>query len=209
MTGVSVPVSIGVKRTAATRPIAGAFGDSIFVIDQSRCIGCKACLQACEECGTHRGTTMIHLEEIDRAATTQTAPMVCMHCADPTCAHVCPADAIKQTEGGVVQSALKPRCIGCSNCVLACPFGVPKYEAVIDQMQKCDLCYDRTSAGKKPMCATVCPSGALFYGTREQIARNRPNSSPVNTFRFGQQLVKTKVNIMMPKGATELVVDSE
>ena len=65
------------------------------------------------------------------------------------------------------------------------------------------------SAGKKPMCATVCPSGGLFYGTREEIHKRRPNSSPVNTFRFGQQLVKTKVNIMMPKGATELVVDSE
>jgi Fe-S-cluster-containing dehydrogenase component len=71
------------------------------------------------------------------------------------------------------------------------------------------MCYDRTSAGKKPMCATVCPSGALFYGTREQIRQRRPNSAPVNTFRFGRQLVKTKVNIMMPKGATELVVDSE
>ena len=72
---------------------------------------------------------MIHLEEIDRSATTQTAPMVCMHCEDPTCAEVCPADAIKQNEDGVVQSSLKPRCIGCSNCVLACPFGVPKYVA--------------------------------------------------------------------------------
>ena len=54
--------------------------------------------------------------------------MVCMHCEDPTCAEVCPADAIKQNEDGIVQSALKPRCIGCSNCVLACPFGVPKYD---------------------------------------------------------------------------------
>ena len=54
--------------------------------------------------------------------------MVCMHCEDPTCAQVCPADAIKQTDDGVVQSSLKPRCIGCSNCVLACPFGVPKYD---------------------------------------------------------------------------------
>ena len=34
----------------------------------------------------------------------------------------------------------------------------------------------------------------------------RPNSTPVNQFRFGKQIVKTKVNIMMPKGATELVV---
>src|SRR5690606_24639002 len=100
MTGVSVPVTLTTKPTppAATRPVSNSLGDSIFVIDQSRCIGCKACVQACEECGTHRGNTMIHLEEIDRAASTQTAPMVCMHCDDPTCAEVCPADAIKQNE---------------------------------------------------------------------------------------------------------------
>lgn len=69
------------------------------------------------------------------------------------------------------------------------------------------MCYDRTSAGKKPMCATVCPSGALWYGTREKMRELRPNSTPVNTFRFGRQTVKTKVNIMMPKDSTELVVD--
>jgi Fe-S-cluster-containing dehydrogenase component len=112
-----VAVSIGVKRSPATRPIAGAFGNAILVIDQSRCIGCRACVQACEECGTHRGHSMIHLDDMDRGATTQTVPMVCMHCEDPTCAEVCPADAIKQNEDGVVQSSLKPRCIGCSNCV--------------------------------------------------------------------------------------------
>ncbi|HMU81210.1 MAG TPA: 4Fe-4S binding protein, partial [Microthrixaceae bacterium] len=68
--------------------------DKMFVIDQSRCIGCEACVQACEECGTHRGQSLIHLEFVDRGADTRTAPMVCMHCEDPTCAHVCPADAI-------------------------------------------------------------------------------------------------------------------
>ena len=115
-------------------------------------------MQACGECGTHRGVSMIHLEYINRAETVQTTPQVCMHCDDPTCAQVCPADAIKQTPDGVVQSSLKPRCIGCQNCVLACPFGVPKYAVEQDQMMKCDMCYDRTSAGKRPMCATVCPS---------------------------------------------------
>jgi hypothetical protein len=59
------------------------------------------------------------------------------------------------------------------------------------------------------MCATVCPTGALFYGTSEEISKKRPNSTAVNQFRFGQQVVKTKVHIMMPKGATELVVDSD
>ena len=164
----------------------------IFVIDQSRCIGCEACVQACSECGTHRGQSLIHLERIDRAASTQTAPMVCMHCEDPTCAQVCPADAIKQNEDGVVQSALKPRCIGCSNCVLACPFGVPTYVAEFDQMMKCDMCYDRTSEGQKPMCASVCPSGALWFGTADEFAEVRPGTL-VNRWQFGNQSVVTKV----------------
>jgi Fe-S-cluster-containing dehydrogenase component len=144
------------------------------------------------ECGTHRGQSLIHLERIDRATSTQTAPMVCMHCEDPTCAQVCPADAIKQTEGGIVQSALKPRCIGCSNCVLACPFGVPKYVAEFDQMMKCDMCTDRTSEGYAPMCASVCPSEALWYGTIEQFNANR-RGSLLRDFLFGRQEVTTKV----------------
>ena len=53
----------------------------------------------------------------------QTAPQVCMHCEDPICARVCPADAIKKTPDGVVQSSLKPRCIGCSICVQKCFVG--------------------------------------------------------------------------------------
>ncbi len=71
-------------------------------------------------------SSMIHVDFIDRANTIATVPTVCMHCDEPTCALVCPADAIKKGEDGVVRSALKPRCIACSNCVLACPFGVPK-----------------------------------------------------------------------------------
>lgn len=128
-----------------------------------------------------------------------------MHCEDPACAAVCPADAIKRTPDGVVQSSLKPRCIGCSNCVFACPFGVPKYNVVIDQMMKCDMCYDRTSIGKKPMCATVCPSQALFYGTPEELAEQR-NGTPIHEFKFGNTIVKTKVGLMMPKGSHSLNV---
>jgi Fe-S-cluster-containing dehydrogenase component len=90
---------------------------------------------------------------------------------------------------------------------MACPFGVPIKEEKYDMMMKCNMCYDRTSAGKKPMCATVCPSQALYYGTREEMRNMRPNSVPVNTFQFGKLEVKTKVNIMMPAGSTMLKVD--
>jgi Fe-S-cluster-containing dehydrogenase component len=170
-----------------------------FFIDPSRCIGCQACVQACSECDTHKGVSMIHLDYIDRNSSVQTTPVVCMHCDSPTCAEVCPADAIKRTGDGVVQTARKPRCIACSNCVIACPFGVPKMQTELNLMMKCDMCYDRTSIGRKPMCATVCPSQALFFGTREEVTALRPKSMPVNTFQFGQQTITTKVKMMVPK----------
>jgi Fe-S-cluster-containing dehydrogenase component len=169
-----------------------------FFIDPNRCIGCQACVQACTECDTHRGESMIHLEFVERARSTQTVPVVCMHCEQPTCAEVCPADAIKRTADGIVQSARKSRCIACGNCVIACPFGVPELYDDRQIMMKCDMCYDRSSVGKKPMCATVCPSQALFFGTREQIDQLRPLSMPVNRFQFGAQVISTRVFMMVP-----------
>ena len=176
-----------------------------FFVDPSRCIGCRACVAACSECDSHRGQSMIHVDFVDRARTIATSPMVCMHCVEPTCALVCPADAIKKGEDGVVRSALKPRCIACANCVLACPFGIPTVHAGPELMMKCDMCYDRTSAGKRPMCATVCPSQALAYVKPEAIASRR--EKPVNEFRFGARTVKTKVYMMAPAGATAIEPD--
>lgn len=181
--------------------------DQIFFIDPNRCIGCESCVLACSECDTHKGHSMIHLEYVNRCESPQTLPVVCMHCESPTCAEVCPADAIKRTEDGVVQTARKPRCIACNNCVLACPFGVPKMHTGFELMMKCDMCYDRTSEGKRPMCATVCPSQALFFGTREEIDRLRPRSQPINEFRFGAQTIHTKVHMMVPREAAVTHID--
>ena len=178
-----------------------------FFIDPGRCIGCQSCIQACTECDTHKGQSMIQLDYLDRAHSTQTAPVVCLHCESPTCAEVCPADAIKKTEDGIVQTARKPRCIACNNCVLACPFGVPKMQSRMNLMMKCDMCYDRTSVGLKPWCASVCPSQDLDFGTREEMARLRPNATPVITFQFGLQTIRTKVNMMVPRDEQPVAID--
>ena len=176
-----------------------------FYIDPSRCIGCQSCVKACEECDTHRGRSMINFDFIDRAETIGTAAYVCWHCDEPTCAQACPADAIKKGEDGVVMSALKPRCIGCSNCVLACPFGIPKLVPEYELMMKCDMCYDRTSIGKRPMCATVCPSQALAYVRKEDIAARR--EKPSNVFHFGNQTITTQVYMMTPPGTDSVTLD--
>ena len=78
----------------------------------------------------------------------------------------------------------------------------PQYE----QMMKCDMCYDRTSVGKRPMCATVCPSQALAYVTPEEIGRTR-RERPTNVFWFGNQRITTKVYMMTPEGTGEVSLD--
>jgi len=72
---------------------------------------------------------------------------------------------------------------------------------------KCDMCYDRTSVGKRPMCATVCPSQALAYVTPERIARER-RETPTNVFQFGNETVTTKVYMMVPPDVSTVSVDA-
>src|SRR5690625_6585891 len=71
-------------------------------------------------------------------------PLMCLHCVDPACARSCPAQAIQIHETGAVLSALVDLCIGCQNCTIACPYGIPKMDEEENLMYKCDLCIDRT-----------------------------------------------------------------
>ena len=56
------------------------------------------------------------------------------------------------------------------------------------------------------MCATVCPSQALAYVSPEDIERER-RDVPANTFKFGNQVVKTKVFMMAPTGTDSITLD--
>lgn len=86
----------------------------------------------------------------------------CMHCANPQCLEVCPADAItKRPEDGVV--VVDPdACIGCKACFEVCPFAVPQFD-VNGKMQKCNACLSRLSEGRQPACVEACPMGALTF----------------------------------------------
>ncbi len=176
------------------------FERSIFT-DPSRCIGCGACVAACRECDSHRGQSMMNLDFLDRGGSTAALPTVCMHCVDPVapCAQVCPVDAILVSEDGVVHEPEASRCIGCTNCVHACPWGVPKFDAEAQLAHKCNLCYDRTSVGLGPMCATVCPTDALYYGTAEEVRAQRPNREIVDVFNFGNQELQTGNHYVVDK----------
>lgn len=150
---------------------------------------------------------MIMVDFINRSHSVATQPTLCMHCADPVapCAQVCPVMAILITPEGVVQQAEPSRCIGCMNCVYACPFGVPKFDVEARLMKKCNLCFDRTAQGLQPWCTQVCPTQAIWYGTFEEFVNQREGHA-VNWTDFGEQAVRTRNYFVLPEGVPTLDV---
>jgi formate dehydrogenase iron-sulfur subunit len=146
------------------------------LIDTTRCIGCEACSAACKE----QNDLPMPIESMTTAYTWTTVERhdganvrrLCMHCLEPTCVSVCPVGALRKTpEGPVVYDS--DRCIGCRYCIMACPFGVPKYQwdRAVPIVGKCILCADRVAAGDQTACAEVCPTGATLFGERQELLR--------------------------------------
>jgi formate dehydrogenase iron-sulfur subunit len=94
----------------------------------------------------------------------------CMHCTDAACVKVCPSGALYYTEYGTV-GIHHERCIGCKECITACPFDTPRYDATTDKIYKCDLCIGRLKANTSPACVLSCPTGALTIGAKDAMIR--------------------------------------
>jgi formate dehydrogenase iron-sulfur subunit len=144
------------------------------LFDASRCVGCEACLDACraefELPGTHgkklSTTDYTVLEELDESYLRR----MCMHCIEPSCASACPVGALHKTpEGPVVYEYEK--CIGCRYCIVACPFGIPRYEwdSTTPRVQKCQLCSHRLVEGRPTACAEACEFDATVFGDRTEL----------------------------------------
>ncbi len=87
----------------------------------------------------------------------------------------------KQDLGAVTYDSDK--CMGCRYCMMACPFGIPRYEwaSAAPKVRKCILCYPRIKEGKQPACTEACPYGATIFGTRAEMlaeARRRIKANP-------------------------------
>ena len=59
--------------------------------------------------------------------------------------------------------------------MVGCPFDVPKYDYdnPFGEISKCELCnqkgVERLDKGELPGCCHVCPTGAIIFGTREEL----------------------------------------
>lgn len=92
-----------------------------------------------------------------------------MHCEDPGCLKACPSPgAIVQYANGIVDFH-QENCIGCGYCVTGCPFDVPRISKQDNRAYKCTLCSDRVAVGQEPACVKTCPTGAIMFGTKEDM----------------------------------------
>jgi formate dehydrogenase iron-sulfur subunit len=158
--------------------------------DGTMCIGCKQCEAACAEKNklSYNDAIAAEGQQSDHKFTVVLTKgekfirKLCMNCSDPACVSVCPVGALQKTAAGPVIYD-ENRCMGCRYCMVACPFGVPKYEwnKVLPRVQKCTMCPDRVSQGRATACAEACPTGATKFGDRDDLiteAQQRIRNNP-------------------------------
>ncbi|WP_226100602.1 formate dehydrogenase subunit beta [Dickeya oryzae] len=160
------------------------------LIDVTTCIGCKACQAACSEWNDIRDdvghNVGVYDNPTDLSAKSWTVMRFsevesedrlewlirkdgCMHCAEPGCLKACPsAGAIIQYANGIVDFQSE-HCIGCGYCIAGCPFNIPRLNKQDNRVYKCTLCVDRVSTGQEPACVKTCPTGAIHFGTKEEM----------------------------------------
>jgi formate dehydrogenase iron-sulfur subunit len=163
------------------------------LVDVTRCVGCNQCIGACvtaNDLGEFRHTPQQAPDGLSdrRFSAIVESPQgayvrkACRHCLQPACVSVCPVGAMYQTLEGVVLYDYA-KCMGCRYCMMACPYGIPRYEwdSTAPRVRKCNLCYERLQNGQLPACVEACPEQVMLFGERDDLlveARRRLQQSP-------------------------------
>jgi tetrathionate reductase subunit B len=142
------------------------------VIINDRCIGCDACYVSCKTdwevppVKEAYRTKVFNVEDINNQGkpTINFLPVLCNHCDNPPCVHVCPTGAsFKRSDDGIV--LVDPKmCIGCKACMIACPYDARYYDEQKQTVDKCTFCLPRLSTGLEPACVNTCVGGARNFG---------------------------------------------
>lgn len=134
------------------------------VVHPEKCNGCGDCEIACAKVkADSTGISHSRIKVTRNLKEEFFGPVVCLQCGDPDCVRSCPGGALtKNPETGVIAWD-RERCVTCTICTLACPYGGITYNPVVNNVMKCDHC------GGDPECVKVCEPKALEYKTEANI----------------------------------------
>ena len=170
--------------TTETVEVAATYEESegYLVVDSTKCCRCLSCMLTCSL--MHEGEQNLSLARIQIADNPyENFPndidvQQCRQCVNPLCVQACPTGACHvDTANGNVRVIDESLCIGCQQCIAACPF-VPHrtiWNAATNKATKCDLCintpfWDETGGpGGKQACVEVCPMKAIAFTTETPI----------------------------------------
>lgn len=151
--------------------------ETAFVIgNPDLCIGCRTCELACvlahtdKQLGTEEIKSVPFLPRLSVVKTEDiSVPVQCRQCEDAPCAEACPEKAI--VHRGQAIYVLADKCVGCKNCLMACPIGAVYLTreaegACQKTAYKCDLCAE---VAEGPQCIKKCPTKALSVMLPEAI----------------------------------------
>lgn len=163
-----------------------------FVFNPNKCIVCNACVNACNN--AYGGLNWRKLLVFESEGVKVGVSISCNHCENPLCMKVCPSDAIKKNEMGIIYIDSK-ECIGCGYCTWACPYEEPTFnkEGI---MTKCDFCMDRLLNKKGlPLCVEACPTGALSFGWVKETEYKADYLAPYSITKPKITIRESKVKI--------------
>ena len=121
------------------------------VINADKCTGCGSCMLACSIAKENKFSLSLSRIQILRdEEIAQFTPHVCIQCADALCVAACPVNALSRDSVSGVIKLDKDVCIGCQQCVSACPYGGVQFDPKRSIPLICDLCEGA------PACVEVC-----------------------------------------------------
>jgi Fe-S-cluster-containing dehydrogenase component len=85
-------------------------------------------------------------------------PHVCRRCQPAPCVEACANEALHRDDVTGAVLLKDENCVGCSDCVEACPFGMATLDPQAGLALICDLC------GGDPACVKRCATGAIVFG---------------------------------------------
>ncbi|MDH7489119.1 MAG: 4Fe-4S dicluster domain-containing protein [Anaerolineae bacterium] len=135
-------------------------------INAAKCTACKACELACSF--TKEGVfapSLSRIRVMQLHEVGMNVPVVCVNCADAPCIEACPTGAVRRDASVPVVRIDEEECIGCGDCVRACPFGAADMNEERGVAIMCDLC------DGKPVCVDHCIYGALSFAPRLPTAQ--------------------------------------